>query len=128
MIVELRGLQLYGYHGVEEAEKLQGQPFIFDLWLDVGERGADDRIDHAVDYRLVAEAVREVSAQRVDLLEALASRTADVLMEAFEPRWLKVRVRKPQVRPAGLPVEFSAVTVERSVETPSSEGWRPSPT
>ena len=35
----------------------------------------------------------------------------------------KVRVRKPQVRPAGLPVEFSAVTVERS-----SEGWRPSPT
>ena len=42
MIVELRGLELYGYHGVEEAEKLQGQPFVFDLWLDVGERGADD--------------------------------------------------------------------------------------
>ena len=77
MIVELRGLQLYGFHGVEEAEKRQGQPFVFDLWLDVGERGADDRIDHAVDYRLVAEAVREVNAQRVDLLEALASRTAD---------------------------------------------------
>jgi dihydroneopterin aldolase len=113
MIVELRGLQLHGFHGVEEAEKRLGQPFVFDLWLDVQERGADDRIDHAVDYRLVAEAVREVSAQRVDLLEALASRTADALMERFEPRWLKVRVRKPQVRPAGLPVEFSAVTVER---------------
>jgi hypothetical protein len=49
-------------------------------------------------------------------------------MEAFEPRWLKVRVRKPQVRPAGLPVEFSAVTVERSTEAPSTEKWRPSPT
>ncbi|MGZ4441203.1 MAG: dihydroneopterin aldolase [Gaiellaceae bacterium] len=122
MIVELRGLQLYGFHGVEEAEKRQGQPFVFDLWLDVGERGADDRIEHAVDYRRVAEAVQEVSARRVDLLEALATRTADVLMERFEPRWLKVRVRKPQVRPAGLPVEFSAVTVERG------ETWRPSPT
>jgi 7,8-dihydroneopterin aldolase/epimerase/oxygenase len=114
VIVELRGLQLYGFHGVEEAEQRLGQPFVFDLWLDVEERGADDRIEHAVDYRKVAEAVREVHTQRVDLLEALASRTADLLMERFEPRWLKVRVRKPQVRPAGLPVEFSAVTVERN--------------
>jgi dihydroneopterin aldolase len=120
VIVELRGLQLYGFHGVEEAEKRQGQPFVFDLWLDVGEQGADDRIEHAVDYRRVAEAVQEVSTQRVDLLEALASRTADVLMERFEPRWLKVRVRKPQVRPAGLPVEFSAVTVERGETCRSS--------
>jgi dihydroneopterin aldolase len=57
--------------------------------------------------------------QRVDLLEALASRTADVLMERFEPLECKVRVRKPQVRPAGLPVEFSAVTVERTAVTSS---------
>ena len=113
MIVELRGLQLYGFHGVEEAEQRLGQPFVFDLWLDVEERGVDDRIGNAVDYRLVAEAVREVNTRRVDLLEALATRTAELLMERFEPRWLKVRVRKPQVRPAGLPVEFSAVTVER---------------
>jgi 7,8-dihydroneopterin aldolase/epimerase/oxygenase len=113
VIVELRGLQLYGFHGVEEAEQRLGQPFVFDLWLDVEERGADDRIEHAVDYRRVAEAVREVHTERVDLLEVLASRTADLLMERFELRWLKVRVRKPQVRPAGLSVEFSAVTVER---------------
>ena len=48
-------------------------------------------------------------------------------MERFEPRWLKVRVRKPQVRPAGLPVEFSAVTVERSIEPVTETGDR-SPT
>jgi dihydroneopterin aldolase len=114
MIVELRGVQLYGFHGVEEAEQRLGQPFVYDVWLDVGERGADDRIDHAVDYRLVGDALREVNAQRVDLLEALATRTADLLIERFDLRWVKVRVRKPQVRPAGLPVEFSAVTVERA--------------
>ena len=114
MIVELRGVELYGYHGVEEPEKRLGQPFIYDVWLDVEERGADDRIAHAVDYRLVGEALREVNSERVDLLEALASRTADVLLERFALRWVKVRVRKPQVRPAGLPVEFSAVTVERT--------------
>ena len=123
MIVELRGLELYGYHGVLEAEKLQGQPFVFDLWLDVGERGADDEIDHAVDYRLVAEAVREVSAQRVDLLEALASRTADVLMEAL--RAALAQGSRPQAAgSAGRP----ARRVQRGDGRESSEGWRPSPT
>jgi dihydroneopterin aldolase len=53
-----RGLELYGYHGVEEEEKRLGQPFVFDVWLDVGDRGADDRIEHAVDYRRSREAVR----------------------------------------------------------------------
>ncbi len=33
-------------------------------------------------------------------------------MERFSPDWVRVRVRKPQVEPAGLKVEYSAVTVE----------------
>jgi len=114
VIVELCGVELYGYHGVEEAEKRLGQPFIYDVWLDVEERGADDRIEHAVDYRQVGEALREINAERADLLEALASRAADLLLERFRLRSVKVRVRKPHVRPAGLAVEFSAVTVERT--------------
>jgi hypothetical protein len=36
-----------------------------------------------------------------------------MLMERFEPESLRLRIRKPQVKPAGLTVEFSAVTVER---------------
>jgi dihydroneopterin aldolase len=116
MIVELRGVELYGYHGVLESEKQDGQPFVYDVWLDVGARGADDRIDNAVDYRLVAEALSEVNAEPVDLLEALATRTADLLLARFRLAWVKVRVRKPQVRPGGLTVEFSAVTVERRPE------------
>ncbi len=115
MIVELRGLQLYGYHGVNEIERRRGQAFVYDVWLEVGERGADDLIEHAVDYRLVAEAVREVNDRPVQLLEALAGAVADLLLERFSPAWVRVRVRKPEVRPAGLTVDFSAVTVERSL-------------
>ena len=37
----------------------------------------------------------------------------DALLERFRPEWVRVRVRKPEVRPAGLDVEFSAVTVNR---------------
>ncbi len=61
----------------------------------------------------MAAAIREVNEQRVDLLEALASAVADTLFERFRPEWVRVRVRKPEVRPAGVPVEFSAVTVTR---------------
>jgi dihydroneopterin aldolase len=116
MIVELHGVELYGYHGVNESEKELGQLFLYDVWLDVGARGADDRIDNAVDYRLVAEALSEVNAVPVDLLEALATRTADLLLARFRLSWVKVRVRKPEVRPAGLTVEYSGVTVERRPE------------
>ncbi len=113
MKVELRGLELHGHHGVEAEEQVRGQLFLYDVELEVGERGANDRLAEAVDYTLVAAAVREVNERRYDLLEALASAVADTLLERFGPESVRVRVRKPEVRPAGLAVEFSAVTVTR---------------
>ena len=114
MKVELRGLHVFGYHGVEEEEQRLGQPFLYDIELEVGDRGASDRLEDALDYTQVAQAIRELSAaRRFNLLEALATAVADMLMERFEPESLRLRIRKPQVKPAGLTVEFSAVTVER---------------
>ena len=113
MIVELRGLELYGYHGVNPEERERGQRFLYDVELEVGNRGADDRIENAVDYSQVARLVREVAETPYDLLEALATALADAIEERFRPERLKVRVRKPDVRPGGIDVEFAAVTVER---------------
>jgi dihydroneopterin aldolase len=113
MKIELRGLEVFGHHGAEEAEQRLGQPFLYDVELEVGARGASDRLDDAVDYTQVAQAIRDLSdARRFNLLEALAAATADMLVELFEPDSLRLRIRKPQVTPAGLTVEFSAVTVE----------------
>jgi dihydroneopterin aldolase len=112
--LELHGLHVFGYHGVEEEEKRLGQLFLFDLELEVGDRGADDRLAGAIDYTQVASAVRELAnTRRFDLIEALATAVADLVYEQFSPERLRVRVRKPQVKPAGMTVEFSAVTVER---------------
>ena|SRR5438034_1214434 len=111
MKIELQGLELFGYHGVLEEEKENGQAFWYDVELDVGEwGGTTDRIEDAVDYRLVVDAVREVNEQRFELLEALAASVAETLLERFAVARVKVRVRK---RPAGMPVEYSAVTAER---------------
>jgi dihydroneopterin aldolase len=109
-VVELSGLELHGYHGVLEEERRDGQRFLYDLWLDVGERGANDRIEDAVDYRDVVSCVQAVNDEPRQLLEALAAAVADALVRRFDLERVRVRVRKPDV---ALPVEYSAVTVER---------------
>jgi 7,8-dihydroneopterin aldolase/epimerase/oxygenase len=101
--VEIRNLRVFGRHGAHAEERARGQDFLFDVELEVGERGTGDRLQEAVDYVEVAHAVREVSdGRQYALLEALASAVADELERRFSPERLRVRVRKPEVRPAGL--------------------------
>jgi dihydroneopterin aldolase len=101
--VELRGLRLFAHHGVHAHEKKNGQDFLFDVDLEVGERGVSDRLEDAVDYRDVARAVQEVSdARSYDLLEALASAVAGELLRRFGADRARVRVVKPAVKPGGL--------------------------
>jgi dihydroneopterin aldolase len=114
MRIELHGLELRGFHGVLDEERRDGQRFLFDVVLDVGEEAAlSDRIEDAVDYRDVAAAVREVSdGHAYRLLEALARATAAALLDRFPVSRVEVRVRKPDVR-LDPPVEWAAVSVVR---------------
>jgi dihydroneopterin aldolase len=116
--VELRGLEIRGYHGATEDERRDGQPFLFDveLVLDTPATTTDALAD-TVDYREVAETVREISdGRRFTLLEALASACAEELLARFAPLAATVRVRKPEVR-LDDPVEFSAVTATAARES-----------
>ena len=111
--IELRGLELFGYHGAEEVERREGQTFLFDVRLRPAVEPAADDLEQTIDYRAVAACVREVSDREpVLLLETLAAAVADELLARFHPAHVRVRVRKPDVR-LDAPVEFSAVTVER---------------
>lgn len=111
--VHVHDLRVFGRHGAYEEERERGQDFLFDVELEVGARGTSDRLEEAVDYVEVAQAVREVSdARQYALLEALASAVADELERRFSPEGTRVRVRKPEVRPAGLEGTV-AVTVTR---------------
>ncbi len=106
--IEIRDLRLTGRHGVHGHEKEQGQEFVFDVELDVGERGTGDRLEHAVDYREIPRLVQEVSdARSYDLLEALATAIADALYARFNPHAVRVRVTKPAVKPGVVSVTSS---------------------
>jgi dihydroneopterin aldolase len=103
LTVQLRGLRVFGHHGVHEHEQRDGQDFLFDVDLEVGERGASNRLEDAVDYSAVARTVQELSdARRYDLLEALATAVADELLRRFAAERVVVRVTKPEVKPGGL--------------------------
>ena len=86
MKIELRGLELFGHHGVLEEEREHGQTFLYDVELEVGERGATDRIEDAVDYREVATRCARSPTRRFELLEALASAVAETLVVRFARR------------------------------------------
>ncbi len=111
MIVELHGLQVFGRHGVLPEERRDGQTFLYDVQLDVQEP-AQDRVEAAVDYRVVAEKIKEISDRETfDLIETLAASVADGLLAGFPVERVRVRVRKSS--PVGVPAEWSAATAER---------------
>jgi len=113
IVVELEALEVFGRHGVLDEERRQGQTFLYDVRLEVSDTAFSDRIEDAVDYREVADCVREVSeGQQFNLLEALAAAVADSIAVRFPVERVRVRVRKPH--PAGVPAAHSSATVERN--------------
>jgi dihydroneopterin aldolase len=114
--IELAGIVVFGHHGYLEEERRLGQRFLVDVEVDVDDVATrSDRIEDTVDYRRIAQLVREVfTGDERLLLEALAGATADRILERFhEVRSARVRVRKPDVvlEP---PVDHAAVVVERA--------------
>ena len=119
MTIELRGIELYGFHGVLDDERERGQLFVVDLELELDPEVAttaaeSDRIEDAVDYRDVVDVVGEVSdARAYRLLEAFSTALADTLLARFPLARVRVAVRKPEVVLAR-PVDDAAVVVERT--------------
>jgi 7,8-dihydroneopterin aldolase/epimerase/oxygenase len=111
--IELAGIELHGRHGALAEERERGQRFLFDIELEVGERGRSDRIEDAVDYRDVVACVREISdGHAYHLLEGLAGALADELAARFPVESVYVRVRKPTVV-LDPPAEHAAVVATR---------------
>lgn len=112
MVLELEGLEIFGRHGVLDEERREGQLFLYDVWLELGGAPPSDRVEDTVDYRDIADCVKEISdGRQFNLIEALAAAVADALIERFAVERVRVRVRKPS--PAGVPAAHSAATVER---------------
>ena len=112
------GIECYGYHGVFEFEKREGQSFVIDLalGLDTAVAAASDDLRDTVDYgSLVASVKAAVEKDPVDLIESLAQRIADVCLLDTRVEWARVTVHKPD---APIEATFSdvALTITRKRE------------
>lgn len=92
----IRGLRLFGHHGVSPEERRRGQDFIVDARIDIERSEERDELSATVDYTAIMDALREqTKTQEFHLLESLAQALAEVLLEKFPKiRRAQVRVRK----------------------------------
>lgn len=110
--IELTGLECFGYHGVFEEEKKNGQPFIVDIscWLDFSPAASGDDLTKTVNYAELAEvAATVVEGPSRDLIETVATEIADAAMGQFSLlNAVEVTIHKPK---APIPRTFADVAV-----------------
>jgi dihydroneopterin aldolase len=113
--IRLSGLEVFAHHGVYPEEAAEGQTFVVDveIGLDLDLAGSTDDLDRTVDYGLMASTVHAVvSGERWKLIERVAQRVADVVMEDSRIDFVIVTIHKPA---APIPHRFAdvSVTIER---------------
>lgn len=119
--IQIKGLRVYGYHGVLEHERQEGQYFIVDatIKVDADRASATDDISNTVSYAELAHLISEnVRNNPVNLLETLAQRLADEVLFAASP-WaskVKITVSKPD---APIDLYFETVSVSAKAKRDS---------
>ena len=113
--ITLTGLTVFGYHGVFDFERRQGQEFTIDLALrlSLSAAAASDDVVDTVHYGELADRVAAIVAgEPVNLIETLAQRIADASLEDDRVQNVTVTVHKPNA-----PIEQTfadvAVTIRR---------------
>jgi dihydroneopterin aldolase len=113
--VAIRGLEVFGRHGVFPEERALGQRFVVDVEIALaGDAAArTDALSDTVDYAALSDAVAEiVGGEPVALLERLAGLIAERVLQEPLAMGVTVTVRKPHVA-LRHPVAETAVTLRR---------------
>lgn len=109
----IRNLRVFGHHGVLAEEAQRGQVFVvdLDLALDLEPAGRSDELDRTVDYGALTARVAElVAGTRRQLLEAVASDVATLVLADERVLQVRVRVTKPHA-PLGVDAEVAVEVV-----------------
>jgi dihydroneopterin aldolase/2-amino-4-hydroxy-6-hydroxymethyldihydropteridine diphosphokinase len=97
----IKDLNLFGYHGVKESEKKDGQNFCFniEILISKGSFLNDDDIDNTVNYSEVIKLIKRInSSERFNLLETFSQTIAEDIMK-ISPLVEKVMVRIEKTSP-----------------------------
>lgn len=108
-------MSFYGYHGVLPSERVQGQLFIIslELYVDLSRAGKTDALEDTIDYSAVYEEVKNlVEGKEFNLLEALAEKIAEKILERGQVQEVIVKIKKPWAPIPGI-LDFVGVEIRR---------------
>jgi dihydroneopterin aldolase len=115
--ISIKGLRVFAHHGVFDFERQNGQDFYVDatVWVGSPKATLTDNLGDTIHYGELAKSIVEnVKSEPVDLLETLAQRILDMIMN-FRGGAVsgiitkaKVTVHKPN---APIPYDFKDVSV-----------------
>ena len=97
-IVYINELKIDTIIGIFEWEREVRQVVSLDLEMgtDISAAAASDHIDDALNYKAVSKRLVEfVSGSEFLLIEALAERCAEIVMQEFGVPWLRLKLSKP---------------------------------
>ena len=95
MIIKINEIQLFGYHGLYEEEKENGQNFIISLTIDIDYMDKNDKIENTVDYTKIINEVKDTFNQkRYNLIESLAVKISDNLIKNKKIKSLDISIKK----------------------------------
>jgi dihydroneopterin aldolase len=114
-IIRIKNAIFYGYHGVHTSEQNSGGRFEVDIEIhcDISEAVKSDSLKNTIDYEQVYNFLKSlITEKKFYLIEALASKIAQGLIEKFEKiQKVTVIVRKPSP-PVGGVVDCVEVELE----------------
>ncbi len=117
--VSIKNMMFYGFHGVYEYEREQGQKFYVDVTIATkDDKAADtDKVEDGVDTAAVYDVVKDaVENKRFQLLVALGAHIGDRLLEKYDHfQEVTVTIRKPSLPIPG-PLDYEEVQVVRKAK------------
>ena len=116
--IKLSNIKLYGYHGVNDFERENGQIFLINLrlFLDLKKAGLSDSLKDTVDYSRVYECIKDIiEGPSIKLLEKLADVVVDAIFETFpQVIGLNVVIEIPNPPIKGSRIDGVSVRINRS--------------
>ena len=104
-VIKLKNMTFHAYHGVWDEEREIGQRFEVDaeLKVDAQEAAKFDKLKNTVDLYAVFEVVEQIILNdKFLLLETMAEKVAQTILEKFSVSEVLVRVRKPHAPIRGI--------------------------
>ena len=96
--IKLSELTVNTVIGIWDWEKRNPQKVVFDIEMstDINKASKSDSIKDALDYKAVSKRVKQYALEnQFDLIEALADKVAEIILNEFEVSWVKLTISKP---------------------------------